>query len=127
MIIINILLLLFGAWYLQSRLNSLGERLEARSVELEKRSQALEQRSQELGSWFRDRTEIHADLAYHQRGSNTIIVIGRYGKREYINVFDLGHNDFNGLVDRLLQLRRYGSVKTIDALPAMTACIRREL
>jgi len=76
---------------------------------------------------IRDRTEIDADIHFHGNNRNQIITIGRYRKRDYVQVFTTNNNDFSCLIDQLRNMQKYGVVEKVDIIPSMRFIIDREL
>ena len=70
---------------------------------------------------IKDRTDLHVD--YYDRGCSKIIAIGHYKNRDYIQTFSVDQNDFHGLIERLRDMERYGTVRQIDAMPTFKAVI----
>lgn len=82
------------------------------------------QRAEDL---IRDRTEINVDGSFHGDDRNQIIVVGRYRKMDYVQVYTLNDRDLDGLIDQLREMQRYGVVNKIDALFQMKEVIEREI
>jgi len=76
---------------------------------------------------IKDRTNIHVN-APHYRGSPTqVITIGRYRKRDYVQVFSVYNDgDFQGLIDQLREMERYGNVGRSDCPIELDAAFDRE-
>jgi hypothetical protein len=67
----------------------------------------------EARQFIQDRTSIHADVSPY-RGYNQIIVVGRYKRNDYVEVFDVQDQDFSGLIDMLREMQKYGQVRRVD-------------
>ena len=76
-------------------------------------------RAEQAEKVIRDRTDIHTDI--HYRAESYVIVVGRYGKRDYIQGFNLRNEDFASLIPRLKEMERYGHIKKVDAHPNFKA------
>jgi len=79
----------------------------------------------ELEKLIKDRTTIAVDVNY--REPNTIIVIGSYNNRDYIQTFRVDKNDINYLIEELKKMEHYGTVRRIDAPAGIKFVIESEL
>lgn len=80
-----------------------------------------------LENEFRDRTEIHADIAWHSKADSCIIIAGRYKNRDYVRTFSVTSDCLADLVEDLIRWeKQYGHVKTLDAPPLFKAVFERE-
>ena len=59
-----------------------------------------------------EHTVVHADIHYKQ--PSQVIVIGRYRNNDYVRVFNLEHNGFEDLVDKLREMERNAEVGRFD-------------
>jgi short-subunit dehydrogenase involved in D-alanine esterification of teichoic acids len=69
-------------------------------------------------------TDINVDVNY--AGLSHVIVMGRYRNNDYVQTFAVNEQDLNGLIDRLKQMERYGTVNRIDSPPMFQAIFKRE-
>tara|TARA_R110000803_G_scaffold67241_4_gene128920 strand:- start:862 stop:1236 length:375 start_codon:yes stop_codon:yes gene_type:complete len=69
-------------------------------------------------------TTLDADV--HVRGSNTIIVTGRFRGNDYIQTFDLGDKDFEYTIRMFRDMARSHQVRKIDCPPGMKEIFTRE-
>jgi len=76
---------------------------------------------------IKDRTDISANVHFHGRNRNQIIVTGRYKSRDYVQVFTLADNDLRYLIEHLREMERFGVVDKVDSIMDMRAVIKREL
>ena len=71
-------------------------------------------------------TSVNADL--NIRGTNHIIVIGKYRGGDYVQTFMIPkQNDFSNYVSDLVRRRKYGEIDRVDAPPTIRAFIKHEL
>lgn len=80
----------------------------------------------ETKDFIRKATTVNADIPYHSKDSGTIIVMGEYRGKAYIESYRVGKGDFNHWVDELRQMRKYGRIDVLDAPPVFRAIIERE-
>lgn len=83
-------------------------------------------KSKEAVSIIKERTNIHADVSFNPHSPNQVIVIGRYHKSEYINVFNIEEQDMEHIIYTLKKMQEYGKVRHIDA-PLGSASFMRDL
>lgn len=76
---------------------------------------------------IKERTEISTDIHLRGHDRNQIIVVGRYRKQDYVQVFTTNDNDMNNLINQLRDMQQYGVVEKIDAAPSVKFIINREL
>jgi hypothetical protein len=74
---------------------------------------------------IRERTDIHTSIGI--RTGNFVIVCGKYKNNDYIQTFEVRPNDFEYLVDKLREQRRYGITRILDAPPEFSRAFRREI
>jgi len=77
----------------------------------------------EAKDMIKERTEVHADISIQEHYRDTVIVIGRYRKNDYIEIFDLHSKDFTDVVNRLKDQKKYGNIASIDAAPNVKAVL----
>lgn len=82
---------------------------------------SLQAQINQLDQIIKDRTDIHVD--YYERGRSTIIAIGHYKNRDYIQTFSIDPGEFSYMIDRLRNMERYGKVRSVDAMPSVKAVI----
>jgi hypothetical protein len=89
----------------------------------------LEKKIQEATAYVRERTEVHADVSASNkwRGSNTIIVAGRYKDNDYVEVFSIATDNFRDVVETLKERSKYGELHTLDAAPHIRELIKRDI
>ena len=71
------------------------------------------------------RTQVHADVHFKDT-ADQIIVVGRYRKHDYIQVFSVINDDFCHLVEQLKDMQKHGTVRRIDAPPQMDVAYFRQ-
>ena len=76
---------------------------------------------------IKERTTINADISPSARDPSQIITIGRYKGRDYVQVFSIHGDDFEGLIHRLRDMERYGTVRRIDAPYGFEMVLDQEL
>jgi hypothetical protein len=74
--------------------------------------------------FVKEATTLDADV--HIRGSNTIIVTGRFRGNDYIQTYDLGDKDFEYAVNLFRDMARSHQVRRIDSPPVMKEVFTRE-
>lgn len=95
---------------------------------LEERMKYLQARVNCAEELIRDRTDIGVDMEFNpNNGANHIIVVGQYKGIDYVQSYCVDSRDFSHFVDILRGMRRYGSVKYVDAIPQFRAVIKREV
>ena len=73
------------------------------------------------------RTEVHGDIHMHPSGDmNQIIMIGKYYKSDYVEIFNVPPDDFELLVHKLKDLRKYARMGKVDAAPGLKQVIKYE-
>lgn len=72
-----------------------------------------------------ERTTINADIHSHPKSKNQIIVVGRYRKRDYINVFEMGDKTLTELIQQLEEMKKYGHLNVVDSPLQMREIIVR--
>ena len=75
---------------------------------------------------IKERTDISADVTFSRHAKNQIVVIGRYKNCDYIQTYSILDNDFDYLINMLKDMQRHGVVSKIDAVPHMSAVLKRE-
>ena len=79
-----------------------------------------------LKTTVNEQTTLHLDWC--PNGRSTVIVIGRYQNRDYIQTYEVTTENFNHIVDLLRRERKAGrQIGYIDAPPVMRAVIDRDL
>ena len=81
-------------------------------------------RSQEAVQVIKDRTDIHADI--HYKSNSQVIVCGRYRNKDYVQVYNIRHDDLAGLIDKLRHMEKYGHMARVDAPPDIKAVFDHE-
>lgn len=84
--------------------------------------QALRTRIDDLEAVLRHRTTLGVDVQH--RGENHVIAMGRLNGVDYVQTFSVHAEDFHGLIEQLRHLRKYGTVRFVDAPPPMRAVFR---
>jgi len=72
--------------------------------------------------FIRERTDVSADIHCREGAHNTIIVVGRYRNRDYVEVFSV-QDDLSGFISQLRDMQRYATIRHVDAPPSMRAFI----
>lgn len=97
-------------------------------VSLEVQNKNLMRLIHEATSLIRDRTEVHLDIAANrERGQNTVILVGRYKNRDYVQCYQVNEHHFRDFLEHLQDVQRYGEIRYVDAPPAFKAIINKEL
>jgi len=97
------------------------------------RTTRLSNRIEEAIKFIKDRTEVSADVSpsswypRNHRGTNTVIVVGRYKNNDYIDVYSLNVDSFRYLIEHLRELNKHGEIHRIDAPEPFSAVIRRDI
>lgn len=102
--------------------------LEQKVALTEKKAAEAQAISKELSDFFRKGTEIHADIDHIPRNAKLgcdVIVVGHYGRKDYINTFRVESDDFQSLIEQLRAMSRNGRKGRVDAPPAMKAMFER--
>ena len=76
-----------------------------------------------IAALLRDMTEVNADIG--PRETNSIIVIGRYKGRDYIQTFVFPPDAFHDVVDRLRNMQNLHTINVVDAPPTLKRTITR--
>jgi hypothetical protein len=82
----------------------------------------LRTRMNELNKLVRDRTDIAVDVRF--REPNYVIVIGRYGKTDYVQTYSVRSDDLGYLIDMLTKMQRHAQVRIVDGPPEVKAAIK---
>lgn len=83
-------------------------------------------RSRAAQAMIKERTEVSASLSCTAHGRNSIIVIGRYKKADYVQTYSVDSRDFESLIQQLRSMDRYGTVNKLEAVPELRAIISKE-
>jgi len=81
----------------------------------------------ETQNTIKDRTEIHADLSNIQYYQNTIITIGNYKGRDYVEITNVGDVDFEYVVRLLKERKKYASKGKMDVSPSLKLFLDKEM
>ena len=73
----------------------------------------------ETQNLIKDRTELHGDLFENSYYQNTIITIGRYKNRDYVEITNIGDIDFEYVVRLLKERKKYASKGRMDVSPSL--------
>jgi hypothetical protein len=87
--------------------------------------EGIHARTKQLEALVRERTEIDIDIDF-RRGCQ-VIMTGRYRNNDYIKIFSIREEDFERLIERLLEMERFGEVRRIDSPPCFREAFRRQL
>ena len=80
----------------------------------------------ELQKELRKYQTVDIDVSY--RGmSSTIIVTGRLNGRDFVNVYDINHKDFSGLVNHIKDYAKYYEIRNVDGPIGFTSTLKRDL
>lgn len=85
----------------------------------------LECRASSLEDFVKSHVDIAVDINDSRYGMNTVIVIGRYKKHDYVNCFQLQSEDIPHLVEQLKDMERYGKIRRVDSPIAFRGVIDR--
>lgn len=114
----------------QSRFEAMEHELaEARRLMREtiKEAQASRAASAKLLNEIKGATDIAVDVQACRPHMHSIIVVGGYHGRDYIQSFRVQHDDLVELIELLRRMERTGNVKRLDAPPMFDAIALREL
>jgi hypothetical protein len=81
----------------------------------------------ELTEVIKERTNYHLDVHSHAKHDSYVILIGKYGKRDFVKCYNIPDNSFKDLIDHCRNLEKYAERKRIDSHPELSACINNEL
>lgn len=87
--------------------------------------QGLYNRTAKLETMIRDRTVAHIDV--HQKVPSQVILIGKYRGQDYVKVYSIREQDFKDLIAHLREMSHYARLDKVDAWPAVSALIKREV
>ena len=71
--------------------------------------------------FIRARTEVHASVNMRERRPNSIIVVGRYKNRDYVEVFDV--DSIEAVVNQFRDMQRHHHRGIVDGPPQFNAFI----
>lgn len=72
---------------------------------------------------LKDRTDLHVDV--NMKDKSTVIMIGKFRDRDYIQTYTMETYDFHNLVTWLQNLKKQGHVRTVDVHPEMDVVIQQ--
>ena len=78
------------------------------------------QRITDVEQLIREHTVANVDVGLHD---SYAIVIGKYRNHDYVRAFQIRHDDFPPLVDRLVEINKHYQMGRIDAHPSFHAII----
>lgn len=113
------------AWL--KRLNYIVNNYDTDKIDMLDRLRACDLRIKDGVNIIKERTSIHADVNFNSRDDSQIIMIGRYRNNDYIQTFSVNRGDFEGLLEQLRQMEKYGVVRHVDTVPMMKAHIMNDL
>jgi len=76
-------------------------------------------------NYIKERTEVSADINMRRNCPNTIIVVGRYKNRDYVEVFDV--DDMDHMVNDLRRMQKFHHRKVVDGPPQFKAFVDAEM
>lgn len=82
-------------------------------------------RADEAERVIRERTDIHVDISPSGRDPHVVVMIGKYHGRDFVQTYSIRESEFKNMLDRLLEMKRYGEVRRIDAPPNMRSYLDR--
>jgi hypothetical protein len=77
----------------------------------------------DLEKLVRDRTTISVDVGLH--GCSHVIVMGRYRNTDFVQTYEVRHDELGKLIDHLQRASHYGVVRRVDAPPQIRAAFER--
>lgn len=80
----------------------------------------------DLKKLIHDRTTVHADIYPSGKDANIFILIGRYSRHDYVQVYSVMNHDFEGLVNHFRDLYKQGILGHVDTVPTVKAVLDRE-
>lgn len=83
--------------------------------------------AKESRDYIKSKTEVAADVHLMGQDRSQIIVVGRYNKRDYVEVFSVPDNELRTLIEQLREMQEYGVVRRLDTPPTMRSFIDNEL
>ena len=93
-------------------------------AELKYQMLTLQQSQRQIEGMVKPNTTIAVDCDIH--GINHIIVVGNYKNQDYIQTFNVSKNEFAHIIAVLTDMKKYGSVRCVDAMPEMKRTIFKE-
>ncbi len=81
----------------------------------------------ELREIIKERTEYHVDVHNLSKQNSHVILIGKYGKRNFIKCYNIPDDSFKSLIDHCRDINRYANPGKLDAHPEISACIKNEI
>jgi len=94
--------------------------------DLNKRMAWLETQTSHAVNIIKERTEISADIRLRGPNRNQIIIIGRYKKRDYVEVFTTTDKQLDQLIPHLKHLEKFGVIEKVDAPTGFKAIFKRD-
>lgn len=75
--------------------------------------------------YIKERTDLHIDL--RRKAPSQIIMVGRYKNHDYVKVFNVQEEDLSDLIGIVRQMEQYGTTRSVDAHPDVSASFKREV
>ena len=102
------------------------ERALAEAQKAQSEAQAAKVLAQEAFDLIRDRTTVHMDIGPSKHDANVIILVGRYNRKDYVQVYSFGGENFEHVVDEMRLAAREGHIGRVDAPPMFKAILERD-
>lgn len=72
-------------------------------------------------------TTVHADINTFGQTGHTVIVAGQYNNTDYVEVFNVHHQDFEHVVRLLRDIRRHAGRGVYDTPPSFDMAVLRRI
>jgi hypothetical protein len=76
---------------------------------------------------IQDRTTISADISPMCKDPHIIFVSGRYRNVDYVQCYSIHGEDFANIIEILKEMKRYGTLRRLDAPHGFRHIFQREL
>ena len=87
----------------------------------------LESEIAQINKILRQVTDVHVDLSPGPYYPTTVITIGRYKGRDYVDIFQIRDEDLKYIVNILRDMRRHAKIRRVDAPIEFKGLIDHEL
>ncbi|HKL12935.1 MAG TPA: hypothetical protein VJ907_04945 [Halanaerobiales bacterium] len=81
----------------------------------------------ELKKVLKERTEYHLDVHHETKKNSQVILIGKYGRRDFIKCYSISDTSLQELISHCRYLEKYASHGRIDAMPGIDVTIDETL
>jgi hypothetical protein len=88
---------------------------------------ALQSQINDLRTIIRANIDIHADVSMTNRAPSTVIVIGKFRNHDVVQTYSIQTGELKEIIEHLRSLERYGTVRSVDAMPGFKGIAEHEL